>query len=49
MKTPSADLVKQVFPNVPYKPLNDDPNVTVLSNEKAKKVLGWQPKYDWKP
>ncbi|SNX86920.1 related to NAD-dependent epimerase/dehydratase [Melanopsichium pennsylvanicum] len=49
MKTSSKDLVQQVFPDVPYKPLNDDPNVTVLSNEKAKKVLGWQPKYDWKP
>jgi nucleoside-diphosphate-sugar epimerase len=48
MKTPSAELVKQVFPNVPYKPLSDNPNVTVLSNEKAKKELGWEPQYDWK-
>ncbi len=49
MKKPSAELVKEVFPGVEYKPLSDDPNVTVLSNEKAKKVLGWKPKYDWKP
>ncbi|TKY88430.1 hypothetical protein EX895_002782 [Sporisorium graminicola] len=49
MKTPSAELVKQVFPGVEYTPINDDPNVTLLSNEKAKKVLGWHPNYDWKP
>ncbi|PWY99094.1 NAD(P)-binding protein [Testicularia cyperi] len=49
MRTPSAELVKSVFPNVPYTPLSDDPNVTVLSNIKAKKELGWEPQYDWKP
>ncbi|EST08119.1 NAD-dependent epimerase/dehydratase [Kalmanozyma brasiliensis GHG001] len=49
MKRPSKELVEEVFPGVPYTPLNDDPNVTVLSNEKAKRVLGWEPKYDYKP
>ena len=49
MKKPSKQLVEEVFPGVPYTPLNDDPNVTLLSNEKAKKVLGWKPKFDWKP
>lgn len=49
MKRPSKELVEEVFPGVPYTPLNTDPNVTVLSNEKAKKVLNWKPKYDWKP
>lgn len=48
MKRPSKELVEEVFPGVPYKPINEEPNVTVLSNEKAKKVLGWQPKHDWK-
>ncbi|KAJ9475755.1 Epimerase domain-containing protein [Pseudozyma hubeiensis] len=49
MKKSSKELVDEVFPGVEYKPLNDNPNVTLLSNEKAKKVLGWTPKYDWKP
>ncbi|KAJ1021073.1 hypothetical protein NDA16_003859 [Ustilago loliicola] len=49
MRRPSKELVEEVFPGVKYTPLNANPNVTVLSNEKAKKVLGWEPKYDWKP
>ncbi|CDS01532.1 related to NAD-dependent epimerase/dehydratase [Sporisorium scitamineum] len=49
MKKPTKQLVDEVFPGVEYTPINGDPNVTLLSNEKAKKVLGWQPKYGWKP
>ncbi|SJX65282.1 related to NAD-dependent epimerase/dehydratase [Sporisorium reilianum f. sp. reilianum] len=49
MQTPTAELVKHVFPDVQYTPINADPNVTLLSNEKAKRVLGWQPRFDWKP
>lgn len=48
MKKSSKELVQEVFPGVEYTPLNGDKNVTLLSNEKAKKMLGWVPKHDWK-
>jgi nucleoside-diphosphate-sugar epimerase len=47
MRTPNADLIKAVFPNVPYTP-TQDPNGTLLDISKAKKELGFKPQYDWK-
>jgi len=45
--TPTADLVKLVFPNVPYTPETDNPREGLISIKKAKEVLGYSPKYDW--
>jgi len=48
MEAPSAELCKAVFPNVKYTPVEGlGPNQTVLSIEKAKKLLGFKPKYKW--
>ncbi|KZP00288.1 NAD-dependent epimerase/dehydratase [Calocera viscosa TUFC12733] len=48
MEATSAELCKAVFPNVKYTPvpgLGD--HQTVLSIEKAKKLLGFKPKHKW--
>jgi len=47
MRTPNADLIKAVFPTVPYTP-TEHPNGTLLDNSKAKRELGFKPQYDWK-
>ncbi|CAO1612787.1 unnamed protein product [Sympodiomycopsis kandeliae] len=48
MRKSNKELIAEVFPNTKYTPLTDNPNETLLSIEKAKKELGWQPKHDWK-
>lgn len=47
MRAPNAELVAACFPGVPYKP-TPGANDTLLSIDKAKRVLGYSPKYDWK-
>jgi len=48
MTAPSAEICKAVFPKVKYAPVAGlGPNQTVLSIEKAKKMLGFKPKYKW--
>lgn len=47
MRTPNDELVKACFPIVKYNP-TAGPNDSLLSIEKAKKELGYSPKYDWK-
>jgi nucleoside-diphosphate-sugar epimerase len=44
---PTAELVKRVFPNIPYKPDTSDPREGLISINKARDVLGFDPKYDW--
>jgi nucleoside-diphosphate-sugar epimerase len=47
MSRPNAELVAEVFPGVPF----DDsvgPNETLLSIEKAKRVLGYAPEHSWR-
>ena len=47
MERSNADLVAEVFPGVPLKrPL--EPNETLLSIEKARRVLGYEPRYSWR-
>lgn len=46
MRTPNAELVKAVFPTVPYEP-TAGPNDSLLSIRKAKDVLGFKPKFGW--
>ena len=47
MSRPNADLVAEVFPDVP---LADGvgPNDTLLSIEKARRVLGYEPRHGWR-
>lgn len=46
MRTPNEELVKASFPGVKYTP-TAGPNDSLLSIEKAKKELGFKPKYKW--
>jgi len=48
MTRPNAELLAEVFPDVPVKrPL--DPHETLLSIDKAKRLLGYQPEHGWRP
>lgn len=47
MRTKNEDLVKALFPDVKYTPTKGD-NDTLLSIDKARKELGFDPKYDWR-
>lgn len=47
MLRPSAELLAEVFPGVPLKrPV--EPNETLLSIEKARRMLGYEPRYSWR-
>ncbi|KAI3392848.1 hypothetical protein diail_5054 [Diaporthe ilicicola] len=46
MRTKNADLVKACFPNIKYSPTAGE-NDSLLSIEKAKKELGYDPKFTW--
>ena len=43
----TKELVKLVFPNVPYTPETSDPREGLISIKKAREVLGYDPKFDW--
>ena len=45
--TPTAELVKQIFPNVYYTPETKDPREGLISIKKAREMLGFDPKFDW--
>ncbi|KZT13316.1 NAD(P)-binding protein [Laetiporus sulphureus 93-53] len=47
MRVPNADLVAACFPGIPYMPTKGK-NDTLLSIDKAKRELGYSPKWDWK-
>lgn len=44
---PTAELAKEIFPGVEYTPETDDPREGLISIKKARKMLGFDPKYDW--
>jgi nucleoside-diphosphate-sugar epimerase len=47
MRRPNAELLEEVFPGVPLKrPV--EPNETLLSIDKARRVLGYAPRYSWR-
>lgn len=46
MRMANDDLVKAVFPGVKYTPTQGK-NDTLLSIEKARRELGYEPKYNW--
>jgi nucleoside-diphosphate-sugar epimerase len=47
MTRPSADLMRQVFPDVPLRGAIEG-NATLLSNGRARRVLGFEPKHTWR-
>ena len=47
MRRPNAELLAEVFPDVPLqRPI--EANETLLSIDKARRVLGYAPRYTWR-
>ena len=47
MTRPNAELIAEVYPGVPLKK-KVGPNETLLSIDKARRVLGYDPQYSWR-
>jgi nucleoside-diphosphate-sugar epimerase len=47
MERDNASLLKEVFPDVPYK-RSFGPHETLLAIEKARKILAYEPKHSWR-
>jgi nucleoside-diphosphate-sugar epimerase len=47
MSRPNPELVAACFPGVPFK-REVGPNETLLSIEKARRILGYEPQYSWR-
>ena len=47
MNRPSRELMAEVFPSVPYRPTAGEHH-TLLSIEKARKLLGYEPRHSWR-
>jgi hypothetical protein len=47
MSRPNSELLAEVFPDVPVKK-QLGPNETLLSIEKARRVLGYEPQHSWR-
>ncbi|RCK69928.1 NAD(P)-dependent oxidoreductase [Desertihabitans brevis] len=47
MSRPNAELVAEVFPGVEYRE-TAGPNDTLLSIDKARRVLGYEPRHSWR-
>ena len=47
MNRPSRGLMAEVYPDVPYTPTGGDFD-TLLSIEKARKLLGYEPRHSWR-
>jgi nucleoside-diphosphate-sugar epimerase len=47
MNRPSRELMAEVYPEVPYEPTAGDYD-TLLSNEKARTMLGYSPRHSWR-
>jgi nucleoside-diphosphate-sugar epimerase len=47
MNRPSRELMAEVFPSVPYRPTDGDYD-TLLSIEKARRLLGYEPGHTWR-
>jgi nucleoside-diphosphate-sugar epimerase len=45
---PTAELLKRFYPNVPLKVDDLGEHETLLSNRKAKRVLGFKPEHSWR-
>jgi hypothetical protein len=47
MNRPSRELMADVYPSVPYRPTAGDFD-TLLSNEKARRLLRYEPQWSWR-
>jgi nucleoside-diphosphate-sugar epimerase len=47
MNRPSRELMAEVYPSVPYRPTAGDFD-TLLSIEKARRLLGYEPRWSWR-
>jgi nucleoside-diphosphate-sugar epimerase len=47
MNRPSRELMAEVFPSVPYRPTAGEHD-TLLSIEKARQLLGYEPRHSWR-
>lgn len=47
MNRPSRELMADVYPAVPYRPTESDYD-TLLSIEKARRLLGYEPQHSWR-
>jgi nucleoside-diphosphate-sugar epimerase len=47
MSRPNAELAAEIFPGVPFD-ASVGPNETLLSIEKARRVLGYEPQHSWR-
>jgi nucleoside-diphosphate-sugar epimerase len=47
MDRPSSELMAEVYPNVTYTPTAGEYD-TLLSIEKARKLLGYEPRWSWR-
>ncbi len=47
MTRPNAELLAEIFPEVPLK-REVEPNETLLSIDKARRVLGYEPEHSWR-
>ena len=47
MNRPSRELMAEVYPSVPYQPTAGDFD-TLLSIQKARKLLGYEPRWSWR-
>lgn len=46
MTRPSADLMREVFPDVPLRDVAG--NATLLSIDRARRLLGFEPRHSWR-
>ena len=47
MSRPNAELMAEFYPDVPFT-AEVEPNETLLSIRKAQKLLGYEPRYNWR-
>lgn len=47
MSRPNAELMAEIFPDVSFQ-RDVEPNETLLSIEKARRILGYEPEYSWR-
>jgi UDP-glucose 4-epimerase len=48
MSRPNSELIAEVFPGVPLKRDDLDNNDTLLSIDKARRILGYAPTHSWR-
>lgn len=47
---PSRELAQKVHPDIPWRggtEYDENPRLALVSNQRAKEILGWQPEHEW--